>query len=124
MSPSERGRRGHARCHGAGHHGVHGHTGHAQRGSGHWAAPGVPGHGGPVNHGAPWEANQSVQGWRWVRTEASGSLGRRPSGGQGQHRTREIPLSGVAGGPAETWTMVERGPHLAYRKSECWKLSA
>jgi hypothetical protein len=30
----------------------------------------------------------------------------------------------LAGGPAETWTMVELGPHLAYRKSECWKLSA
>jgi hypothetical protein len=23
----------------------------------------------------------------------------------------------------ETWTMVELGTHLAYRKSECWKLS-
>jgi hypothetical protein len=27
-------------------------------------------------------------------------------------------------GLTETWTMVELGPHLAYRKSECWKLSA
>ena len=27
-------------------------------------------------------------------------------------------------GAVETWTMVELGPHLAYRKSECWKLSA
>jgi hypothetical protein len=27
-------------------------------------------------------------------------------------------------GPAETWTMGELGTHLAYRKSECWKLSA
>ena len=42
---------------------------------------------------------------------------------QGQNRTGEIPPSGIAGGPAETWTMVERGPHLAHRKSECWKLS-
>src|SRR5262245_4518022 len=51
-------------------------------------------------------------------------MGRRPSGGQGQNRTGESPPSGIAGGPAETWTMVELGTHLAYRKSECWKLSA
>src|SRR5262249_8799622 len=31
---------------------------------------------------------------------------------------------GSQGGPAETWTRVERGTHLVYRKSECWKLSA
>ena len=30
---------------------------------------------------------------------------------------------GSQGGPAETWTRVELGTHLAYRKSECWKLS-
>ena len=42
---------------------------------------------------------------------------------QGQNRTGEIPLSGIVGGPAERWTMVELGTHLAYRKSECWKLS-
>ncbi len=41
-----------------------------------------------------------------------------------RHRPGESPPSGIAGGPAETWTMVERGPHLAYRKSACWKLSA
>jgi hypothetical protein len=28
---------------------------------------------------------------------------------QGQNRTRDIRLSGIVGGPAETWTMVERG---------------
>src|SRR4030095_5515184 len=49
---------------------------------------------------------------------------RRPQGGQGQNRTGESPPSGIAGGPAETWTMVALGPHLAYRKSECWQLSA
>src|ERR671937_657688 len=51
-------------------------------------------------------------------------MGRRPTGGQGQHRTGESPPSGIAGGPAATWTRVERGTHLAYRKSEWWKLSA
>ncbi len=30
----------------------------------------------------------------------------------------------LVGGAAETWTMVELGTHLAYRKSEGWKLSA
>src|SRR4030095_15102112 len=50
-------------------------------------------------------------------------MGRRPEGGQGQNRTGESPPSGSAGGPAETWTKVECGTHLAYRKSECWKLS-
>jgi hypothetical protein len=29
----------------------------------------------------------------------------------------------MRGGLAETWAMVELGTHLAYRKSECWKLS-
>ena len=79
---------------------------------------------GPVHKGAPVAANQSVQGCRWVSAEASRSLGRQPQGGQGQNRTGESPPSGIAGGPAETWTMGERGPHLAYRQSECWKLSA
>src|SRR5262249_15854675 len=51
-------------------------------------------------------------------------MGRRPPGSQGQNRTGESPPSGIAGGPAETWTRVELGPHLAYRQSECWKLSA
>src|SRR5215468_5659556 len=51
-------------------------------------------------------------------------MGRRPTGSPGQKRTGESPPSGIAGGPAETWTRVELGPHLAYRKSECWKLSA
>src|SRR5262249_50943827 len=50
-------------------------------------------------------------------------MGRRLSGGQGQNRTGESPPSGIVGGPAETWTTVELGTHLAYRKSECWKLS-
>src|SRR5215467_6251026 len=50
-------------------------------------------------------------------------MGRRPQGSQGQNRTGESPPSGIAGGPAETWTMVELGTHLAYRKSESWKLS-
>ena len=79
--------------------------------------------GGPVNHGAPWGANQRVQGCMGVSPEASRFMGRRPEGGQGQNRTGESPPSGIAGGPAETWTMVERGTHLAYRKSACWKLS-
>ena len=78
---------------------------------------------GPVNNGAPGEANHRVKGCMWVSTEASRSLGRRPKGGQGQNRIGDIPPSGSAGGPAETWTMVELGPHRAYRKSECWKLS-
>ena len=69
------------------------------------------------------EANHRVQGWMWVSTSASRSLGRRPAGGQGQNRPGENPPSGIAGGPAETWTKVERGPHLASRKSECWKRS-
>jgi hypothetical protein len=38
-------------------------------------------------------------------------------------RPGDSPPSGSAGGPAATWTMVERGPHLAYRKSEGWQLS-
>src|SRR2546428_9932996 len=62
-------------------------------------------------------------GCMWVSTAASRGMGRRPQGGQGQNRTGEIPPSGIAGGPVETWTMVELGTHLAYRKSECWKLS-
>jgi hypothetical protein len=33
-------------------------------------------------------------------------IGQTPEGsGQGQNRTREIRLSGIVGGPAETWTM-------------------
>ena len=32
-------------------------------------------------------------------------MGRRPQGGQGQHRTGEIPPSGIAGGLTETWAM-------------------
>jgi hypothetical protein len=78
---------------------------------------------GPGNNGAPVEANQRAQGCMWVSASASCSLGRRPSGGQGQNRTGESPPSGIAGGPVETWTMVELGTHLADRKSECWKLS-
>jgi hypothetical protein len=39
------------------------------------------------------------------------------------NRTRESRLSGMRGGLAETWAMVELGTHLAYRKNECWKLS-
>ena len=78
---------------------------------------------GPGNHGVPVEANQRAPGCMWGRASASRALGRRPSGGQGQNRTGESPPSEIAGGPAETWTMVERGTHLAYRKSECWKLS-
>jgi hypothetical protein len=62
---------------------------------------------GPGNQGAPVEAHQSAQGGRWVSASASGALGRRPSGGQGQHRPGESPPSGIAGGPVDTWTMVE-----------------
>src|SRR5712691_1764030 len=105
------------------HHDVRGNTWNVQRGSGHLAASGVSGHGGPGNHEAPGEANQSVKGRLCVSASASHGMGRRPSGGQGQHRTGDIPRSGIAGGPAETWTMGERGTHLAYRKSACWKLS-
>src|SRR5574341_2509950 len=90
---------------------------------GTWQLQEYPDNVGPENHGAPVEANQRVKGWMWVSTEASRALGRRPSGGQGQNRTGESPPSGIAGGPAETWTMVELGTQLAYRKSECWKLS-
>jgi hypothetical protein len=79
---------------------------------------------GPVNHGAPVEANQRVQGYMWGSTEASRCMERRPKEGQGQNRTGAIPPYGTAGEPAETWTMVALGPHLAYRKSKCWKLSA
>jgi hypothetical protein len=90
---------------------------------GTWPLQESPDTGGPENHGAPWEANQRAQGWMGVSTAASRALGRRPSGGQGQHRTGERPPSGTAGGPAETWTRVARGTHLADRKSACWKLS-
>jgi hypothetical protein len=79
---------------------------------------------GPVHNEAPVEANQREQGWMWVSPCASRCMGRRPSGGQGQHRTGESPRSGIAGGPAATETMVERGTPLASRKSGCWKLSA
>ena len=99
-------------------------TWRVHRDSGHVAAPGVPRHVGPANKGAPVEVNQSVPGCMWVSPEASCVLGRRPTGSQGRHRPGEIPPSGIAGGPVETWTMAELGPHLAYRKSECWKLSA
>ena len=91
---------------------------------GTWRLQESPDTGGPGNHGAPVEANHRVQGCMWVSAEASRCRGRRPQGGQGQHRPGESPPSGIAGGPAETWTMVELGTHLAYRKSECWKLSA
>jgi hypothetical protein len=46
--------------------------------------------------------------------EASGPItGRRPPGSPGQHRPGDSPLSGIAGGPAATWTRGERGTHLA-----------
>src|SRR5262249_58036183 len=91
---------------------------------GAWRLQEYSDNGGPGNQGAPVEANHRVQGCLWVSTYASGSLGRRPEGSHGQNRPGEIPPSGIAGGPAETWTMGERGTHLAYRKSACWKLSA
>jgi len=62
---------------------------------------------GPRNQGAPVEAHQRVQGCLWGSTAASCALGRRPKGGHGQHRPGESPPSGIAGGPAETWTRVE-----------------
>ena len=74
---------------------------------GTWRLQESPDTGGPGNHGAPVEANHRVQGCIWVSAEASRCRGRRPQGGQGQHRPGESPPSGIAGGPAETWTRVE-----------------
>ena len=79
---------------------------------------------GPGNNGAPVEAHHRVKGecgsalqprvlWEGNRREAKVSTGLGKAHRPGSRR-----------GPAETWTMVELGPHLAYRKSECWKLSA
>jgi len=36
---------------------------------------------------------------------------------QGQNRTREIRPSGIVGGLAESWAMVEMRTHFANRKS-------
>ena len=90
---------------------------------GTWSLPESPDSVGPGHQGAPAEGNQRATGGLCVSTSAWRSLGRRPAGGQGQHRPGESPPAGIAGGPAETSTMVERGTHLAYRKSERWKLS-
>src|SRR5262249_48170630 len=71
----------------------------------------------------PWKQTKGCRGgcgsalkprvlWEGDRREAKGRTGL----GQA-HRP------GSQGGPAETWTRVERGTHLAYRKSACWKLS-
>jgi len=78
---------------------------------------------GPANHGAPVEAHHTATGCTWVSAEAACGMGRRREGSQGQNRTGENPPSGIVGGPAETWTRVELGTHLAYRKSKCWSLS-
>ncbi len=40
------------------------------------------------------------------------------------NRTRENRPSGMRGGLAETWTMVELGTRRTYRKGACRKLSA
>ncbi len=40
------------------------------------------------------------------------------------NRTREIRPSGMRGGLAETWAMVELGTRRTYRKGACRKLSA
>jgi hypothetical protein len=40
------------------------------------------------------------------------------------NRTREIRPSGMRGGLAETWAMVELGTRCTYRKGACRKLSA
>ena len=44
-------------------------------------------------------------------------VGKATRGSQGQNRTGEIPPSGIAGGPEETWTMVELGTHLAIERA-------
>jgi len=40
------------------------------------------------------------------------------------NRTREIRLSGMRGGLAETWAMAELGTRCIHRKDACRKLSA
>ena len=40
------------------------------------------------------------------------------------NRIRENRLSGMIGGLAETWAMVELGTRCTYRKGACRKLSA
>ncbi len=36
---------------------------------------------------------------------------------RGQNRTREIRPSGIAGGPGETWSMVEMGTHFVTERA-------
>src|SRR5262249_2128506 len=114
---------GKAHGQGARPHAGRGHPLRVPRGSGPVAVPGVPGPGGPAHPGAPVAANHAGAGGLGGSAAAARGRGRRPTGSQGQPRTGASPPCGSAGGPAETWTMVERGPHLAYRKSESWKRS-
>jgi hypothetical protein len=74
---------------------------------GPWPLPESPDLWGRGHHGAPWEVNHGATGCLGVSAEASRALGRRPPGGQGQHRTGESPPSGIVGGPRDTgrgWT--------------------
>jgi hypothetical protein len=54
---------------------------------GPWPLPESPDLWGRGHHGAPWEVNHGATGCLGVSAEASRALGRRPPGGQGQHRT-------------------------------------
>ena len=84
---------------------------------GPWQLQESPDNVGPVNHGAPVEATQSVKGCLCVSAEAAHGMGRRPQGGQGQNRTGEIPLSGIAGRPGDTWLMAGLGTQPATERA-------
>ncbi len=111
MSPYVRGRRGNALRGGARHRPGGGNTRAGQRGSGHLAVPGrvrTLSRGALVLEvGTNSNANREGEGCMRVSASASSPMGRHSKESQGQNRTREIRLSGIVGGPGETWPMVE-----------------
>jgi hypothetical protein len=110
MSPYERRRRGNALRERARLAHDRGNAEVVQRGSGHLAVPDAPrtqcrdqrG----LEDGTSPQVNQVREGCMRASALASSHRERLAEESQGQNRTREIRLSGIAGGPGETWPMV------------------
>jgi len=110
MSPFERRRRGNARRERTGLAHDRGNAEVVQRGSGHLAVPEAPRtqcrDQRCLEDGTRPRVNRAREGCMRASALASSHAGRLAEESQGQNRTREIRLSGIAGGPGETWPTV------------------
>ncbi len=111
MSPYERRRRSNVFREWARPAHSRGNANAVQRGSGHLAVPGrnrtqIRGQRN-LEAGTSPRVNRGREGCMRASALASSIPGRLVEESQGQNRTREIRPSGIAGGPGETWPMVD-----------------